>query len=557
MTIIYAIATLILVTVSLPVLTGSAALGAGVPTIPYAVVKTDKLVYNPGDEVTVTIEFNFQSGDMLELAVIKGIITQERIFYTMQPVQGTVTTVKFKLPEQDEFHQYWIRTTIHGHDVYGEAAYFGTNVLIFTKQGADKPTIGDLNIDKKEVRPGESIQLSFKVKDGTGSVIPWATGKIGLCVSSLEHSTGSVPWGTLSPDCVLFYNAINSSTDTLSLRLEIPNTVQPGDYKLNIWSYPFPYKSHAHESVDLQVKGDPVNPDEPIISQSVQWDIIRSKDHPSQLASYATVTYGDKITFYSYEKDGQYILGNPQLPPSIAALDLLAGKPAVPGVLVQVYIVDPYGKVVYNNKVVGDEKGNFQNMTLPITKDLQRGVYEIYYNVTKDGNYVKSSVSIDDSVDQFYLTNLQKFDIEAEGRSFNVYFQGIDVDASNPIFEQSKKSLSFDVQKIEGRYYNRHFLYTRDTAGTAGCVKIDIEKPLLTGPFLAEINGKQIDSCGYGSETGIIGPIDEDGRLTIIGTYVIPEFPINLIVASIAVGVMLAMTRFRNLKIWSSSSWRV
>ncbi len=526
---------------------------AGPQTGPDVVVKTDKLVYNPGDEVVVKVEFPFQEGALVELAVTKGVITQQRIFYTIQPLQDSTTTIKFRLPAQDQFYQYVIQTTVHGHNVYGETAYIGNYVPIFTKEGADKLTIGDLSIDKKEVRPGESVQLKFKVKDGTGNVVPWATAKIALCGSSLESPP---PWGVITPKtlntlppnstsgCVLLYNVINSSTDTLSLKLEIPNAVQPRDYKLNIWSYPFPYDilpgmNNAHESVDLKVSGDPVNPKEPLIFQIVQWDAIPSKNSSKQPPTHDMLTYGDNITFYSYEAEewgGANILGNPQLPPSISALGLLVGKPAVPDVLVQVYIVDPYGKIVYNNKVMGDENGSFQNMTFPITKDLQRGVYEVYHNVTKDGNYVEPSGSIDISVDQFYVTNLQKFNVQAEGKSFHVYFQSIDVDASNPVLDQNKKSLSFDVQKLEGKYYNRHFQYNRDI-GSAGCVKIDIEKPLLTGPFAATINGKQIDSCGYTSNTGIIGPIDENGKLTIIGTYVIPEFPVNLMIVT-AIGLI-------------------
>ena len=96
--------------------------------------------------------------------------------------------------------------------------------------------------------------------------------------------------------------------------IEIPNDAPKGKYRLNIWSeQSYPYGENLEKSLEIEISGEPVNPEEPAIIMIVD----REVDHentPEMLIDDEYLTHGQKIRFYGYQmaKPGGDIMGNPQ-----------------------------------------------------------------------------------------------------------------------------------------------------------------------------------------------------------------------------------------------------
>ena len=73
--------------------------------------------------------------------------------------------------------------------------------------------------------------------------------------------------------------------------------------------------------------------------------------------------------------------------------------------------------------------------------------------------------------------------LDYEDESFDVYFQGIDVTATDMVFDQQSKSIVFDVEKTKGTFYNDYFFPRQATGFGISCPLIHIEQPLLHGYF--------------------------------------------------------------------------
>jgi len=483
----------------LTITVGSAyASGYGGPDV---IVTTDKTIYEPGDEATITVSSPFLVNGSVELVIQDGLASGNDVFYFFESSDNGYATVKFTLPKESSSYQYAIKAAVHNHNEYGETVYFANTVLIFTKDNVDKAVISDLSIDKNQVRPGESVRLKFKITDGIGNTIPSAYAIVGLCESLVEEP---IPWVAITPKwaesrpeepgrgCVMLHRAISTSSDTFDVKIKIFNDVPQGDYKLNIWSYPFPSQVHARKVIDLAVKGEPVNPqEEPVLADIGTYSAGRLLS-PGQTVSF----HGNELGDIS----GGLVLPSP-------------GRPAVP-LVSHIHIVDPYGKTVYDNTVTADNNGTIQNLPFPITEELKNGQYRIHYDITWDGNFVQNRGAFTDSgIDYFNVIRPQKFSFSYEGKSYDVVFKSVDLIASNAEFDQSSKMLSMDVVKLSVPH-------------SSGCAILEIEEPLLTGPFMAQINDKAAHSCF--SQSGIheasVGPIYENGTLTIIGTHVVPEF---------------------------------
>lgn len=498
----------------------------------------DKSVYEPGDRVTLTVKNQFIEGQHLRIEVVKGV-TETRIFYTLQEITGNTTTVAFDLPAADSFYQYLVRVDVIGPD----ASLSGSSVaMIFTRENASKVDVSNLSVDKENVRPGEPVHVEFQVKDGLGNDIPWATPSIGLCSADAEKPNYVIVTpdnaAELNSDCIQYYADISSATDLFDINLGVLNSVPPGQYKLTIWANPL-FSGNggfeaARQTVDLEVSGEPVNPDMPVPEASVI--ISESKDVPPQFhnnqSSDGYLTYGQDAIF-SLQYRGI---------PSANSFHWA--------------IVDPSGKVIHESQIPVIGSGSGEQLAiekiLPITDKLQRGRYEVYIDaVQEDGgsSYVPYSV-----MTSFFVTDLQKYDVAiTEGNPYEVYFQGIDLDSSNFAFNQSEKNISFDIKKLEGEFDNRH-PYGRDNLGWA---LVSIERPLLSEPFTAHIDGKQINAYVWDrsddDQTTMlkVGPIDKDGKLIIHAAYAAPEFPVAQLLAASSIGGLLVMLSVYKKKLFS------
>lgn len=514
------------------------------PSGPPAEIILDKDYYHPGDEVNLEIHFIEEWGSSVELSVIEGPHTGNRIFTTINPITdfSQPLKIKFTLPEDSEFYQYLIVATMTGQGNYDNlATKYIPGVLFFTKQDADKVSLSDFFIEfgniKDDVLPGQTIPIKFKIIDGAGNAIPNAITHVGICDESLDEPPS---WVAVLPGhrygiknsqsysgCIFLQRNIPSFNDEYDFKMEIPNDAPSGKYKLNIWyELAYPYGATLAKTFDINILEEPINPDEPAILVATDKEIDYG-EIPEFLQDDEFLTYGQSITFYTYQMANVSgdIRGNPQNIPERYKDDCCIGTlPAIPDVNVHIFVTDPDRKIVFSENTNGGSEGNFEYLKFNLTNDLKPGIYEIYYNITKNGNYIQNRGA--NNPDHFYLVNNTKFTTNAEGKSFDVYFQSVDVKATNMEFDQGSKSLTFDLEKINGKFYNHYFFPGLQTGQGISCPVIYIEQPLLHGYFNMTFNGKEIGTCnsGYGKTSVVVGPISEDGKLEIVGTYVIPEF---------------------------------
>ncbi|MGI0102556.1 MAG: hypothetical protein ACREA7_08185 [Nitrosotalea sp.] len=265
---------------------------------------------------------------------------------------------------------------------------------------------------------------------------------------------------------------------------------------------------------------------------------------------YGYVAYGDGVKFFGYQLDpSDREFGNPTLPPNYSMQP--NGKSAIAGIQVNARITDPLGNTVYDKTETTDNNGQFPEMTFPITEDLRRGLYEVSYNATKDDGNVFMWGTNGAVFDYFVVGNETKFITSWGGKSYQFSYYGVDTDASNFVFSQATKSMTFDIKKIDGPFSRKDHIPTYGRMyNFTGYPIITIEKPLLTGPFVSVFNGKLINSYTTepnGSENGpeMVGPVEGDGSLTFTGTYVIPEFPFAVPVLLIGIVSMIVFYRIK------------
>jgi hypothetical protein len=198
----------------------------------------DKPVYSPGGNVTLTINAPYQEGRTIELSVTKGN-AEQKIFQTTKPLDGNSTKIEFALPENDTSYQYLVYATVTGPAPNDSGS---ASAMIFTKENADEVLISDLKMSRSQADAGESIHISFKVKDGVGNVIPWANPDIGICKEDAvkPHYVLVTPNSTLSQDsdCPFFQSDFIPTFDEFNIDLVIPDGMPEGKYKLNIWANP-------------------------------------------------------------------------------------------------------------------------------------------------------------------------------------------------------------------------------------------------------------------------------------------------------------------------------
>lgn len=490
----------------------------------------EKSVFQLGETVNVIIEHPnpINAGDILFFEVRNGGINGELIFFTTQELQDTKTTLTFGLPpEEKEYDRYLL--VAHAQSTDNKISWIAPTWL-YTKEGAQNMSITNLQIDKNEARPGDVVNISFQVKDGAGNLFPWVEAQIGLCkgtpemqwrqvltpyiIKKLEELERKQP-GSYQYYCTINYPYIYTTTDAFDIKFRIHDTVPVGDYKLVIFAARYgPYYDEfvIKESRDIKIKGEPIVSDKPDtfvhIDQQYSWN--------QNNYAHVLLTSGQSITFLPRQvSEGEYGLDPSQ-------------EVVTSGIIAHVYVVDPYGHIVFNNQTSVNENGNFDTMKFTLTNELQNGVYEIYHNITKDGNYLFwGGMNVIEKVSD------QKFNVKAEGKTFDVYFQSLDLEASNLVFDQEQKSMSFDIKKLKGKFHNQHL---DDQYLNAGNAMVVMDKPLLSGPYVVELNGKPIFITWYPSNWDLqynieqigLRHINEDGTLTITATHVVPEFPFVL-----------------------------
>ena len=158
----------------------------------------------------------------------------------------------------------------------------------------------------------------------------------------------------------------------------------------------------------------------------------------------------------------------------------------------------------------------------------------------------------------FYVGKEQNFTYSGEGGPLDVKAQFIEYELSPIRFDKEQKSISFDFEKLDGTFAgDGHLQFDSD-------IGLQIQRPLISPPYTIIIetdeDGIEYDP-GYRVDIRENGyyeyklSLDEEmqkGTVTIIGTYVIPEFGSIVVMIMIAsVGTIIIVTRFSpGIQLW-------
>ncbi|MCE2615092.1 MAG: PQQ-dependent sugar dehydrogenase, partial [Nitrosopumilus sp. (ex Thoosa mismalolli)] len=178
---------------------------------------------------------------------------------------------------------------------------------------------------------------------------------------------------------------------------------------------------------------------------------------------------------------------------------------------------------------------NYVKFEISITDDFERGKYLLRPIYT-----VNELARIGDHQGIFYVGKEQNFTYSGEGGPLDVKAQFIEYDLSPIRFDKEQKSISFDFEKLDGTFAgDGHLQFDSD-------IGLQIQRPLISPPYTIIIEtdedvieydpGYRVDirENGYYEYKLALDEEMQKGTVTIIGTYVIPEF------GSIVVMIMIA-----------------
>ena len=214
-------------------------------------------------------------------------------------------------------------------------------------------------------------------------------------------------------------------------------------------------------------------------------------------------------------------------------------------------------KIIVKDILIKNNKADFA-FTITDSNEFKIGKYLLraIYN-TENSSHLGNNQEI------FYIGQEKEFTYNGEGGPLDVNLQYIEYDVSPIIFDVDQKSISFDFKKIgsEEEFTSDGFLQFESDIGVL------IQRPLISPPYMVviEIDNEAQDVFEYQTkdyQIKITGdnfykyklPLDEkweEGTITIIGTYVIPEFGQALMIILIVgtISVIVLSTKFSTMRI--------
>ena len=226
---------------------------------------------------------------------------------------------------------------------------------------------------------------------------------------------------------------------------------------------------------------------------------------------------------------------------------------------VNIQMTTPTGEeiIIVKDILIKNNKADFE-FTITDSNDFKIGKYLLrpIYN-TENSSHLGNNQEI------FYIGQEKEFTYTGEGGPLDVNLQYIEYDVSPIIFDADQKSISFDFKKIgsEGEFTSYGFLQFESDIGVV------IQRPLISPPYMVviEIDNEDKDVFEYQAkdyQIKIIGDnfykyklsLDEkwdEGTITIIGTYVIPEFgQVVMIILTVGtISVIVLSTKFSTIQI--------
>ncbi len=213
---------------------------------------------------------------------------------------------------------------------------------------------------------------------------------------------------------------------------------------------------------------------------------------------------------------------------------------------VDIRMTKPSGEteIIANDIPITD---NYVKFKIPITDDFDHGKYVLRPIYT-----VNELARIGDYQGIFYVGKEQNFtylDEEGGGRPLNVKVQYIEYELSPIRFDKEQKSISFDFERLEGKFAGDGYLQFDGDLG------LQIQRPLISPPYTVIIQTDEytikydpgymvgITESGYYEYRLALDEEVKKGTVTIIGTYVIPEFgPIAIMIMAASVVTVIMVT---------------
>lgn len=212
-------------------------------------------------------------------------------------------------------------------------------------------------------------------------------------------------------------------------------------------------------------------------------------------------------------------------------------------ILVDVIMHKPDGSIISVLKDYLPEKPGHFSVEIPVDETFLIGKYYFDFSVHKKGQTSEPN----ENQSPFYVVRVKQFVIPVEGKEYNVKTESIEQQVSNVRFDNESKSLIFDIDKISGKYAADGDLQFVNTVG------VTIQRPLLSPSFYVVINNKTGPTLDYDvqitPEKYFVGintdELQNNGTVTLIGTYAAPEFSIVVPVMLIGIVSVIAFHRVR------------
>lgn len=438
-------------------------------------------------------------------------VIENKLFEQKLTVHRFADTV-FKAPTSGLYR--FLVTVSDGDNVQDQA-------IVFTKENASKLVISDIKMSNN-IRAGEVLQLEATVTDGLGNPVPTIFAAAFLpypkCDDEELNDLTELRLSQISPS--IFQGSIN-----------IPRDMKAGTYDLRIDTGGGP-AGYQPTSTVVSVNVDNIL--QPPVTKLFH-DIRPVNSEPGYTPGDTVVVEGKTTSDRCMN-----IISNVEIAGEFSS----NFKP----------------DIKIQNQTRSDREGSFK-IEFQTDSNMPLGDYRL----TLKARYNNEEYSYQKDIE---LRDIKKFTFEADGKVSDVE---ITKDPNSKVV-----SLTFDKEAKELVFVGK-YLYN-DTRMDRMPFRITIPHELLGGDIVIRKDGNETITLSGNNYWGDInGPWLDPKRelqhsywvnaqkyegftyimfvhyrpvestLEITGTSVIPEFPFAIIIASVAIGVMLAVIRFRKL----------
>lgn len=205
--------------------------------------------------------------------------------------------------------------------------------------------------------------------------------------------------------------------------------------------------------------------------------------------------------------------------------------------IVSIKVTDNNGTVIEQDDADIDSDGMF-DLTMSIPEGGKLGAYTVNASLEAEADLLDTldasvSAQLSKSI-KFVVVSPVAFAVKAEDKDFEVNVASNSSEVRDFAFEQGEKKVSF---KVEGE------------TGTRGVAQVTLPKDLLAGQMTVSIDGRMVaedsNDVIVTSETATEMTLEinyphSEHTIDIVGTSVVPEFPVSMLVMVGAIGSVVA-----------------